>query len=297
MPELPEVQTTIDGMNKLLPKLKISNVWTDTESLFRKGDFKDFRKQVKNKTILSVERKGKNSLINLSENKTILAHLKMTGHLMYGSWIIKNGKAFAEESGPISNDPYNRFVHVVFTLSDGKQLALSDTRKFAKLLVWETGKLDELEDIKNIGMDPFDKNFTYKKFVEIIKNKTARSSSLKIKLLLLDQSLVAGIGNIYADEILWQAGIHPAKEISKLSDQEIKKIYTTTKPILRKAIRAGGSSNSDYRDIAGEKGRFQNMQNVYRQTGKPCKKKDGGIITRIKIAGRSSHFCPIHQKM
>ncbi|HBB56668.1 TPA: hypothetical protein DEW47_01370 [Patescibacteria group bacterium] len=297
MPELPEVQTTIDGMNKLLLKLKISNVWTDTESLFRKGDFKDFRRQVKDKTILSVERKGKNILINLSENKTILAHLKMTGHLMYGSWIIKNGKAFAEESGPISNDPYNRFVHVVFTLSDGKQLALSDTRKFAKLLVWETGKLDELEDIKNIGMDPFDKNFTYKKFVEIIKNKTARSSSLKIKLLLLDQSLVAGIGNIYADEILWQAGIHPAKEISKLSDQEIKKIYTTTKPILRKAIRAGGSSNSDYRDIAGEKGRFQNMQNVYRQTGKPCKKKDGGIITRIKIAGRSSHFCPIHQKM
>jgi len=291
------VQTTIDGMNKLLPKLKISNAWTDTESLFRKGDFKDFRKQVKDKTILSVERKGKNILINLSENKTILVHLKMTGHLMYGSWIIKNGKALAKGNGPIGNDPYNRFVHVVFTLSDGKQLALSDTRKFAKVLVWETKKLDGLEDIKNIGMDPFDKNFTYKKFAEIIKNKTARSSSLKIKLLLLDQSLVAGIGNIYADEILWQAGIHPAKEIGKLSDQEIKKIYTTIKPILGKAIRAGGSSNSDYRDITGKKGRFQNMQNAYRQTGKPCKKGDGGIITRIKIAGRSSHFCPIHQKM
>lgn len=291
------MQTTIDGMNKLLPKLKISNVWTDTESLFRKGDFKDFRKQVKNKTILSVERKGKNILINLSENKTILAHLKMTGHLMYGSWIIKNGKALAEGNDPIGNDPYNRFVRVVFTLSNGKQLALSDTRKFAKLLVWETEKLDELEDIKNIGMDPFDKNFTYKKFTEIIKNKTAKSSSFKIKPLLLDQSLVAGIGNIYADEILWQTGIHPAKEIGKLSDQEIKKIYTTIKPILKKAIRAGGSSNSDYRDIAGEKGRFQNMQNVYRQTGKPCKKRDGGIITKIKIAGRSSHFCPIHQKM
>lgn len=291
MPELPEVQTIVSDLQEILPGLKILDVLTDAKSLFRKGNFEDFKKEVVGRKILKIERKGKNILINLSDNKTILIHQKMTGHLLYGKWEIEDGGWKSIELGPIKDDPMNRFIHIVFPLSNGKQLALSDMRKFAKVILSPTNKLNELEDLR-LGMDPFDKNFTLKNFVEIIKKFRG-----KIKTILMDQTLIAGIGNIYSDEILWIAGIHPLKEIQKMTDKEIEQIYKAIRPVLEKALKARGTSSSDYRDPYGRKGKYQEMQYAYRLTGKPCQKNDGGIITRIKIGGRSAHFCPVHQKL
>lgn len=163
-------------------------------------------------------------------------------------------------------------------------------RKFAKVTVLATEKIPE--EFKNLGPDPFDKNFTLAKFSEIMKTKRGA-----VKKVLMDQGAIAGIGNIYSDEILWLAGIHPLKNIQKLSKTEIKKIYGSIKPILKKAIKARGSSYIDYRDAFGKKGKYQEMHYAYQQTGKMCRKKDGGAIKKIKMAGRSAHFCPIHQKM
>ena len=300
MPELPEVQTIVSDLEKFLPKLKILDVWTDHEKMIKypKG-FNSFKKEIVGRKILKVARRGKNILIHLSDNKTLLVHQKMTGHLMYGEWLANDKetppsgvKWKATKEGPLLDDPQNRFIHLMFNLSNGKQLALSDMRKFAKVLVWPTDRLNNLEDLKNIGIDALDRNFTLKRFSQIIKNKKG-----KIKTVLMDQSLVAGIGNIYSDEILWQAGAHPAKEARKLNKEEIKKIYKAIKPVLKQAIRARGSSNVDYRDALGRKGRYQEMQNAYKQEGERCKKQDGGVIKRIKVGGRSARFCHAHQRL
>ena len=113
----------------------------------------------------------------------------------------------------------------------------------------------------------------------------------------MDQTVFAGIGNIYSDEILWLSGIHPMKPVSALTQEEMKTIFTSTKKILKKAIEARGASDSDYRDPYGKKGGYQEMLFVYGLEGERCQKKDGSVIVRLKIGGRSAHFCPIHQKM
>ncbi len=289
----------MNDLEKVLPGLKIRDVWTDRVKYiqFPKSFFL-FKKRVIGKKILRVERKGKNILIHLSGNITLLVHQKMTGHLLYGKWRrTKENPSKGWESwesaipGPLKDDPENRFIHLIFFLSNGNQLALCDMRKFAKVLLWKTDNLEELKDIKDLGPDPFDKKFTLKKFKERLRGSRA------IKQTLMDPKTIAGIGNIYADEILWEAGVHPAKKTNKLSVEEIKKIYSSIKPIFRRAIKAGGSSYIDYRDAFGRMGHYQKMRRAYQMTGAKCSKNDGGTIKKIKIGQRSAHFCSVHQKL
>ncbi len=292
MPELPEVQTIVSDLQKILPGLKIGNVQTDWGKMFRNCSFDNFKKEVAGEKILNVQRIGKNILISLSNNKTILVHQKMTGHFLYGNWELKDGKWLSKNNDQIRNDPQNRFIHLIFDLSNEKQLALSDLRKFAKILLWPTDKLSKLEDINNLGPDPTAEDFNFKKFQERLAGKKGR-----VKIVLMDQSVFAGIGNIYSDEILWLSGIHPLKPTSSLTKKELKTIYNSTKKILKRALEARGTSDSDYRDPFGKKGGYQEMLYVYGLEGEKCQKKDGGIIARVKIGGRSAHFCPVHQKL
>ncbi len=291
MPELPEVETIVNGLEGVLPGLKIRDVWTDFKKYVKfPKSFGKFKEEVVGKKILGTERKGKNILIHLSGNMTLLVHQKMTGHLLYGKWTKTNGKWKSALPGPLRDDPENRFIHLLFFLSNGHQLALCDMRKFAKVLLWPTDKLTRLKDIKELGPDPFDKKLTLEKFKERLRGSRA------IKQVLMDPKTIAGIGNIYADEILWAAGVHPAKKTNELDENEIKKIYASVKPILRRAIKARGSSYIDYRDAFGEKGRYQKMHYAYQMTGTRCQKGDGGIIKKIKIGSRSAHFCSAHQR-
>ena len=295
MPELPEVQTIASDLQKILPGLKITGVETDWKKMFKNCSFEHFKKEVAGEKIISVKRIGKNILINISGNKTVLVHQKMTGHFLYGNWMRRSsptGGWISKEAGAIRDDPQNRFIHLVFSLSNGKQLALSDLRKFAKILLWPTGKLSELEDINNLGPDPTAKDFDFKKFQERLVGKKGR-----VKTVLMNQFIFAGIGNIYSDEILWLAGVHPLRQVLSLTQEELKSIFNSTKKILKKALEARGTSNSDYRDPSGQKGHYQNILCVYGLEGKKCQKKDGGIIARIKVGGRSAHFCPVHQKL
>lgn len=296
MPELPEVHTIVTDLKKFIPGLKITDVWTDVPK------FKKVKKEVVGEKILGVERRGKNILIKISGEKTILVHQKMTGHLLYGRYkrifnsqfsiskkTQEKNRAWEAIEPEELKDPFNRFIHIVFTLSNGKHLALCDMRKFAKVIVLPTEKISK--EFEKMGPEPFDKNFSFKKFSKIIKNKKG-----KIKSVLMDQSVIAGIGNIYSDEILWLAGIHPTSKTSDLKEMEIKKIYNSIRPILKKAIKARGNSYIDYRDALGKKGRYQEMQYAYGLKGKKCKKRGcNGIIEKIVVGGRSAHFCPKHQ--
>lgn len=304
MPELPEVHTTTIALNAVLPDLKIIGVWSDWKKQI-KNPFSEFEKNILGEKIISVKRRGKNILINLSENKTLLIHMKMTGHLMYGKWEFdkdarkkhnfKKGKTISHWR-PMENenfkDPFNRFIHFVLNFSNGYQLAFCDARKFGKIFLFKTDSPPK--EIKKLGPEPLDKNFSFKKF----KMALSKKPSGKIKKVLLDQTVIAGIGNIYSDEILWAVGIHPEETVGNISDNKLKKMFGVMKKILKKSIRLGGDSTSDYRNIFGERGSFQNHHTVYRRRGEKCKKnKCGGTIHKKIVAGRTAHFCNKHQKL
>ncbi len=302
MPELPEVETTVRGLRKTIVDLIIKDVWTDLATKDkRKADsvanpkyFISFKKEVAGKKIKSIERRAKNILINLSNGKTILIHMKMTGHLLYGKYKFSDKTdKWIPGKGPLS-DSYNRFIHFVFIFSNGKHLAFSDMRKFGKITLLNTKVAHDSKHLKDIGPDPLDKNFTLKVFEERFKRKL----NGKIKTVLMDQSIIAGIGNIYSDEILWRAGVHPERKVSKIKEEELKKIFKAMKELLKKGINFGGDSMSDYRNIYGLPGKFQLHHEAYRRTGEKCRKKGcKGIITRKIIGGRSAHFCSIHQAL
>jgi formamidopyrimidine-DNA glycosylase len=286
MPELPEVQTTVSGLNRVLPGLIINDVWTEYNSPYFKGSntikdpeyFKYFKKEIEGLKIISAKRRAKNVLINLSNNKTILVHMKMTGHIMYGNYNKK--------------DPFNRHIRLIFYLSNGKTMELCDARKFAKVTLLSTDAMYETSHLKDIGPEPLEKEFTF----EIFKNQLNKKPKGKIKLVLMDQSIIAGIGNIYADESLWRAEIHPEKTVERINNKELKKLYTAIQKTLSRGIDFGGDSMSDYRNIDGERGKFQEQHMAYRKTGTLCmKRKCGGKITRIIVGTRSTHFCNTHQ--
>lgn len=322
MPELPEVQTTASKLNELLPGLQIISVWSDYSSPIYKDQIKNkkyftnFEKNVLGTKIKNVARRAKNVLINLSNGKTVLVHMKMTGHLLYGKYK-RNSKSKTLNSNQIRNsktevqnlwakekwlpnenpesllwDSYNRFIHLVFSFSNGKNLVLSDVRKFAKVSIFDSSEL-ESKHLQHLGPEPLLESFT----LSVFKERIGKKLKGKIKTVLMDQEIIAGIGNIYSDEVLFEAGVHPESIVSKIPNKKFQDIFKAIKLLLNKGIDFRGDSMSDYRMPNGEKGDFQNHHKVYRKTGAKCPKKNCiGVVSRIKVGARSGHFCPVHQK-
>jgi formamidopyrimidine-DNA glycosylase len=347
MPELPEVETIVRDLKKTILGKKIENVWTDWKKMIKKpANLENFKKEIKNKKIEKVWRRGKNILFDLSGGKVLLIHQKLTGHLLIGNWKLETGKWIPLAKGPLE-EQVNQFIHLMFWLDNGKMLALSDLRKFAKVELLSQEELKK--ELSFLGLEPLEKTFTFEKFKEVLptralakredersssttralakredersssttralakredersssttralaKREDERSSSTKkgkIKQILMNQEVIAGIGNIYSDEILWKAKVHPLQDISKLTNKELQKIYQAIKKVLTKAIKLGGTSISDYRRITGERGYFQKERKVYQRENEKCL-RCGVIIKRIKLSGRSAYFCPICQR-
>jgi formamidopyrimidine-DNA glycosylase len=285
LPELPEVETTIRGLKKEVLKRAFVDVWSDNSKTIRKPKkLNFFKKQIRGKKIREIRRRGKNIILELSEGKALLVHQKMTGHLLYGSWSMKHGTWKSRDKGPLE-DKMNSYIHLIFTLDNGQMLALSDLRKFAKVELWDSKKLKKELDF-SLGAEPLEKSFTFRRFQEILVNQKRR-----IKKVLMDQKLIAGIGNIYSDEILWDAKIHPFQTVDTLNDDELRRIFKAIKKILKKAIKMHGTSTADYRDATGKKGSFGKALQVYRKEKERCS-RCGQLIQRKKISGRSAHFCP-----
>lgn len=289
MPELPEVETISKDLNKKIPGLIIRDFWTDwKKSIKYPSSLEKFKKEIIGRKILKVYRKGKNILIDLSDGKMLLVHQKMTGHLLIGKWDIVKGKARPLTDGFLK-EKVNDYIHAIFYLSDGQQLALSDLRKFAKLMAGSKKEIENLSDLKELGPDPL--KISEKEFIAILKNKRG-----KIKQVLMEQSVFAGIGNIYSDEILWFAKIHPFKRAEELGEKDLKNIYKYTHEVLKEGIRLRGTSISDYRDPEGRAGRYDKIRRVYRREGERCPRCKTEI-KRIKMGGRSAHYCPKCQKI
>lgn len=289
-------------------------MWSDAKicknTIKDRSYFAYFKKYTLNQKVLSVKRRAKYILINLENNFTIIIHMKMTGHLMYGKY--KQNKKYDGKQWPwvpivasladleqISQtntspllDPYNRHIHVVFSLSDGKHLVFCDSRKFGTIVVEKTVTL-HLERLAHLGPEPLEISFTLKDF----EKRIMKSPSRAIKTVLMDQSIVAGIGNIYSDEMLHRAHILPTRTPRSITPKELKLLFTSMKKVLLKGIDFGGDSTSDYRNIKGERGAFHSNHLVYLRTKEKCLTKGcRGIIEKKTINGRSAHFCLTCQK-
>jgi formamidopyrimidine-DNA glycosylase len=307
MPELPEVETIVKGLNEKLKGRKIIDLWSDWPKYFRRiGGEKSFRKHIIGKKILGFKRRGKNVLIALSDNHLLLVHQKMSGHLLIGRWK-KNTGALGEKFDENEKekwvdqkwipdppkgsllDPMNRFIRLIFFLDNKKMLALSDLRRFAKILCGPIQEIMALPDLHKLGPEPLEIGLaTWQK---LFAGKRGR-----LKQVLMDQNFVVGIGNIYADEILWLAKIHPLEKVESLKEKDLKKLFTATQKILKKAIRLRGSSIDDYRDALGRLGTYHLSRYAYQRDGESCS-RCGTLIKRIKVGGRGTHFCPKCQKL
>lgn len=292
MPELPEVQTIVNDLNNKIKGNEILGVsYCDNKKAFKEITFDKFEKEIKNRKIISVQRRAKYILINLSGDKILLFHLKMTGHLLIVESLkfkVESGKWVGKDLPVELKDPRNQFIHLVLELSGGKILAFSDVRKFGVIRLENSDYLASLES--KLGPEPLGSGFDLNQF-----QKAIEGSNGKIKAVLMDQSKIAGIGNIYGDEILFLAGIRPDRRVKNLSSQEIVKIYKSIPLVLKKALKYRGSSESDYRDASGKKGHYQEHSYVYRKEKQKCG-KCGGEIKKIKIGQRSAHYCTKCQK-
>lgn len=266
MPELPEVENVIRSLVKRLSGKKIESVDVITPSIvYNRNDFVDL---VKEKTIVTLDRRGKYIIIKLDEGN-LLVHLRMTGKLLL-------------------NGDIGKHTHLIISLSDESQLIYNDVRKFGRINYLTNKELEIYLDTK-VGLEPGLMEF--KEFKNRLMNKKG-----PLKKILLDQTIVAGIGNIYADEILFASGIHPLIETDRLNDEDYRILYANIKDILEKAILAGGSTIRDYVNGDGTAGGFQEAHQVYGRAGKECN-VCGCILEKIKIAGRTTVYCPICQRV
>jgi len=288
MPELPEIETIVRELKKALKGAVILDAKFSRPKLIRGISYPAFRKTLKGKKIQKIERKAKYILLHLSGGKTLILHLGMTGRLLLHPQK-RAGQIINLKTGKKEPD---RFVRGQFFLNKNRVLDFSNLRLLGKVYLINTANLTEKDPVKKLGIDPLSQGFTYSLFAEQLKKRKG-----KIKPILMDQTFLAGIGNIYSNEILFDAKIHPLAKIQNLAPAQIKALYLSVKKILKEGVKYGGTTDSDFFDLRGATGNYQKHLKVYRKTGQPCPRRCGGRIKQMKLNGRSAYFCPQCQKL
>lgn len=301
MPELPEVETVVRILNAKVAGAVISDVWLDWPKMIRdphnpRHNFLDkkavlnFKKNIKGKKILGLRRAGKNVLFDFVGGWTMLVHQKMTGHFLVGRWEVRGKNVLAISPEQMKTDQWNGYVRAVFYLAGGEMLAFSDLRRFGKMILGPKDAIDSLPDIKMLGPDALAKDLTPKKFEAILKTQNRA-----IKTALMDPKVIAGVGNIYSDEALWRAGVHPERRANSLTSKECENLHKELRLILREAVKKRGTTVGDFRDPNGMAGDYAKSRRVYGLSGEACE-RCGASIERKKVSGRSAHYCPGCQK-
>lgn len=293
MPELPEVETVRRGLESLIVGRKVKAVEHDTLKSFPNTSA-DTHQFLVGSSIREVRRRAKVLLIDLSTEYTLVIHLKMTGQLVF----IASSTSKKEEVRFGAGHPNDSLVarlpdkstRVVITFSDGSHLYFNDQRKFGWMKLMPTIEIPDMDFMKKVGPEPLDAGFTVEEFIERFK----RRSRTNIKAALLDQTVVAGVGNIYADESLWGAKIHPRRLVRSITDEEFACLFTELRAVMNMAIEKGGSTDKNYVNAEGKRGSYLNFASVFRREGKPCP-RCGTTIVKIRVAGRGTHVCPYCQ--
>ncbi len=289
MPELPEVETVKRGLQKFLTGRVVSSIKFDWPKGFpnTKADVDKF---LIGATVTEVKRRAKVLMIELSTNYTLVIHLKMTGQLVFVGNESQWGGGHPNDS--LINQLPDKSTRVIFDFADGSKLFFNDQRKFGWIRLLPTAEVPNIEFMKKVGPEPLSKDFNARKFIKRIK----RRANSKIKATLLDQTVVAGIGNIYADEALFLAKIHPAQVVNSISDYKSTVLFNSIKEILNQSISQGGSSSRNYVNAEGKRGEYLNFANVFKREGKPCL-RCGEQIIKIRVANRGTHICPREQRL
>ena len=288
MPELPEVETIRVGLSRLLPGLEVAGVDNDWPKSFPNAaeDVKQFLIGAK---ITEVSRRAKVLIINLSSDYSLVVHLKMTGQLVY---VGKQRFGAGHPNQDLVNELPAKATRVTITFTDGSQLFFNDQRKFGWMRLLPTIEVPEINFFRSVGPEPLEANFTDKVFID----RLMRRKNSNIKAVLLDQTVLAGVGNIYADESLWGAKIHPSTIVSVIPKSKLSSLHQSLIDVLRLSIEKGGSTDRNYVDSEGKRGSYLSFANVFRKEGQPCS-RCGTTIEKTRVAGRGTHFCPTCQKI
>jgi len=268
MPELPEVETVVRGLRASLAGHTIIGLTVHWSGSIAVPDPAVFAQRLTGRTVVDVDRRGKWIVITLDDGQTLLIHLRMTGQLLLEA----------------IRCPVDEYARVVFRLDGGKRLRFSDMRKFGRLIL--TREPDKVLD--DLGPEPLADDFTVQRFERMLMQRRGR-----IKSLLLNQRFLAGLGNIYVNEALWRAHIHPLRPANSLTSEEVRKLHRAIRSVLREAIGEGGTTldNGNFRQADGEVGEFASQLSVYGREGEACG-CCGSSIERVKVGQRSTYFCP-----
>ena len=273
MPELPEVETVKNTLKLRLVGRQIKGVNILWDNIIAYPSKEEFINEIKNKIIIDIKRRGKFLMFDL-DDYYLLSHLRM------------EGKYFFKKHG----DKINKHEHIIFDLDNDEELRYMDTRKFGKMYLIKKEDINNTGPLKDLGLEPWDDNLTSEYLLNKYKNKR-----LPIKTVLLDQGIIVGIGNIYADEILFLTKINPLKKCNLLNKEECEKIIKYTREVLEKAIKMGGSTIRTYSSVDGVHGLFQNELLVHGKDKDACPDCNNKI-EKIRVGGRGTYYCPKCQK-
>jgi formamidopyrimidine-DNA glycosylase len=286
MPELPEVETIKVGLARLLPSMVVRDVWHDWPKSFPNAPA-DVARFLIGAEIMHVRRRAKVLIIELSSEYSLVIHLRMTGQLVFrGEQVFGAG----HPNDSLIGDLPDKSTRVILDFKDGSKLFFNDQRKFGWMRLLPSTEVPEIDFMKTVGPEPLEDDFTAEKFIERVG---ARKNS-SIKAVLLDQKVLAGVGNIYADESLWMAKIHPLTPVAKVPRTKLIGLHNDLREVLKLSIEKGGSTDRNYVNSEGKKGSYLSFANVFRRQGQPCP-RCGAEIIKIRAAGRGTHLCPTEQ--
>ncbi len=290
MPELPEVETIRLGMSRLLPGRVVAAVTFDSPKSFP-NTAADVRGFLIGARVEAVRRRAKVLIIDLSSGYSLVTHLKMTGQLVFRYGLERFGAGHPSDS--LVGKLPDRSTRAVITFADGAELFFNDQRKFGWMRLMPTFEVSTSDFMQTVGPEPLEADFTW----QVMRSRLQRRKNTKIKAALLDQTVIAGVGNIYADESLWGAKIHPATLVRSLHDEDIKRLHTALVDVLRLSIEKGGSTDKNYVNAEGKKGSYLSFANVFRREGQPCPRHSSTMILKLRVAGRGTHICPKCQRL
>jgi formamidopyrimidine-DNA glycosylase len=289
MPELPEVETVRAGLARLLPGRVVKAASFDWPKSFPNAP-RDVNKFLTRAEIVEVRRRAKVLLIELSSKYSLVVHLKMTGQLVFKSATERFGAGHPSDS--LVGKLPDKSTRVTLTFTDGSKLFFNDQRKFGWMRLIPTAEVVNLDFFKKVGPEPLSDDFDW----QALRERLLRRKNTSVKAALLDQTVVAGIGNIYADEALWGARLHPATPVRDISAAKFHKLYDELVYVLRLAIEKGGSSDRNYVNAEGKKGSYISFARVFRREGQDCP-RCGHVVEKTRVAGRGTHICPHCQRL
>lgn len=276
------------GLAALLPGRAITSVTHDWPKSFPNPP-QDVENFVQGAHITEVRRRAKVLIIDLSTGYSLVVHLKMTGQLVFRSSTEHFGAGHPNDS--LVGELPDKSTRVIITFTDKSKLYFNDQRKFGWMRLLPTPEVEQLDFFQKVGPEPLAADFTAAQFIE----RLMRRKNSAIKAVLLDQTVIAGIGNIYADESLWSAKLHPETHVADIPKKQLEKLFEGLQAVLRLSIEKGGSTDRNYVNHEGRRGSYLTFANVFRREGQPCP-RCGTSIVKMRVAGRGTHICPHCQK-